>query len=325
MRIVFHGQNAGTYARGFAELLPEPHEIALLSDGLEQPGEREAFSSAEVIVGTRLYPSHPRPEAVRLYQMAATGYDGIDLSRLPAGATVCNCFGHETAIAEYVMGGLLALRTRLIEADRRLRLPDWSFRAGGPASLHGELAGSRLGLLGYGHIGKAIARRAKAFDVEIHAANRSPVEDGLVDRYWPLDRLGEFAASVDGLVISLPLTPATTGLVDAAVFARMKPDALVVNVGRGPVVEEAALYEALAERRIGGAVIDAWYVYPTQDDPTPRPARFPFHKLDNIVMTSHMSAWTWGTIRRRQETVATNVKRLAQGLPLVNVVRMAGG
>jgi len=322
MRIVFHGENAGTYAEGIADLLPDPHDIIVLSDGLGQPGEREAFANAEVIVGTGLNPNHTRPERLRFYQVAAAGYDGVDLSLLPGSVPVCNCFGHEVGIAEYVMGGLLAIRTRLVEADRRLRERDWTFQAGRPAGLHRELTGTALGIVGYGHIGKAIARRAKAFDLAVHVANRGQIgEDEFVDRYWPLDRLGEFMESVDAVVVSLPLTPTTTSLIDGALFGRMKQDAIIVNVGRGPVIDEAALYDALKTRRIAGALIDTWYVYPGRDDLAPLPSRFPFHELDNVVMTPHMSAWTWGTIRRRQETMVTNITRLGAGLPLVNVVR----
>jgi len=275
-----------------------------------------------VIIGTRLNPSHPRPECLRLYQVAAAGYDGVDFSLLPNTTQVCNCFGHETGIAEYVMGGLLAIRTRLIEADRRLRDRDWSFQAGRPAGLHRELTGTAIGIVGYGHIGKAIARRAKAFDLAVHVANRGQIgEDEFVDRYWPLDRLGGFMEAVDTVVVSLPLTATTTSLIDGALFARMKRDAIIVNVGRGPVVDEAALYDALRTGRVAGALIDTWYVYPDRDDPAPQPSRFPFHELGNVIMTPHMSAWTWGTIRRRQETMVANISRLSAGLPLLNVVR----
>jgi len=239
MRIVFHGENAGTYAEGIADLLPDPHDITVLSDGLGQPGERKAFATAEVIIGTRLNPSHPRPECLRLYQVAAAGYDGVDFSLLPNTTQVCNCFGHETGIAEYVMGGLLAIRTRLIEADRRLRDRDWSFQAGRPAGLHRELTGTAIGIVGYGHIGKAIARRAKAFDLAVHVANRGQIgEDEFVDRYWPLDRLGGFMEAVDTVVVSLPLTATTTRLIDGA------PTVLVTN----GVYDEAALKGSRLQR-----------------------------------------------------------------------------
>jgi phosphoglycerate dehydrogenase-like enzyme len=86
------------------------------------------------------------------------------------------------------------------------------------------------------------------------------------------------------------------------------------------VIDEAALYAALKDRRIGGAIIDTWYVYPTAETPNPLPGRLPFHELDNVVMTPHMSGWTLGTVRRRQQSMADNINRIASGLPPDNVV-----
>jgi phosphoglycerate dehydrogenase-like enzyme len=163
--------------------------------------------------------------------------------------------------------------------------------------------------------------------MEIVTANRSPVEGdgGIVDRYVPLDDLGALYDRADFLVCALPLTEDTRSLVDAAAFARMRPTAFVINVGRGPVIDEAALYHALRERRIAGACIDTWYVYPRADDPNPQPSRLPFRELDNVTMTPHMSGWTFGTRRRRQRAMALNLDRLAAGEPLLNVVRPARG
>ena len=103
----------------------------------------------------------------------------------------------------------------------------------------------------------------------------------------------------------------------------MKPDGLLINVGRGPVIDEQALYEALKSKQIGGAVIDTWYVYPTAQRAHPYPGTYPFHELDNIIMTPHMSGWTHGTIRRRQEVMAENIRRIREGKPLRNSVLQA--
>ena len=123
------------------------------------------------------------------------------------------------------------------------------------------------------------------------------------------------------VVVSLPLSASTHGLVNASALAAMRPDAVLVNVGRGPVVDEKALFDALRMRRIGGAVIDTWYHYPTPSQPECAPSAFDFASLDNVLMTPHMSGWTAGTVRRRQETLADNITRLSTGLPLVNVLR----
>ena len=317
--IVFHGDNALTFRPGFEALLEQPIEILTVSQSLGGEGEAEALARAGVVIGTAYTAAMPRLSAA-LYQLPSAGYDAVDLAALPPGCAVCNVFGHEQAIAEYVLHALLSHHVPLAQADRQLRRGDWHHWAGKPSGLRSELGAQSLGIVGHGHIGREIARRAQAFGMEIHVANRSPVaEAGYAGRYG-LDALAEMAGKVDHLVVTLPLTEATRGLVGAAVLAAMRPDAWIMNVGRGPVIDEDALFEALSSRRIGGAVLDTWYVYPSEADPAPMPATRPFHTLDNVVMTPHMSGWTHGTIARRQRQMAENVNRLASGRALCNTV-----
>jgi phosphoglycerate dehydrogenase-like enzyme len=321
MKIVFHGENARSFRTGIEAHLTGGHEILELSDALESEAERQHFRTAEVIVGIRLTPSMPRPERLRLYQAPAAGVDQIDRSALPPGCALCNAFGHEDAIAEYVMTALLLRHAPLPDADARLRRGDWRYWAGRLTGLRTELGGSAVGLLGYGHIGKAIAARAKAFGMRVTVANRTPVAIGPnVDESYGLEDLGAFMGSADAIVVSLPHTPATTGLVGAPELAAMRPDAVILNVGRGPVIAEQALFDALRNGSIGGAVIDTWYRYPDASDDGPMPGNLPFETLPNIVMTPHMSGWTEGTIRRRMQTIAENIGRLAGGNALVNLV-----
>jgi phosphoglycerate dehydrogenase-like enzyme len=324
MRIVFHGENPASFSAGFADLVGPGHQVAVLPDALGDE-DRKVFATADVLVTVRFDGSLPRPERLRLLQVPGAGYDGIAFAALPAGVVVCNCFGHEPAIAEYVLGALLMRRIPFTDADRELRQGRWTYRARTRDSVHGELAGSTIGLLGFGHIGQALAMRARAFAMKVHVANRTPVgSSSLVDRYFGLDELPGFWASADSFVVTLPLSPETRGLVGAEAFAAMRPDAVVINVGRGPVVDEAALYQALADRRIGGAIIDTWYDYPTAKTPEIHPSTLPFHELPNVLMTPHMSGWTEGTIRRRQAAMAENVARLAGGRPLLNPVTGPG-
>ncbi len=320
MKIVFHGSNSHAFRPGIERFLADEHAIVELDDALAADDARTRYAEAEVIVGIRLTRDMPVGPALRLYQLPATGHDGIDQSCLPASVPLCNCFGHEDAIAEYVMAALLSRHVPLAEADRDLRAGRWTFWAGGPAGLRSELGGTAIGILGFGHIGKAIAARAKAFSMRVTAANRSAIPSTLVDEAFGLDRLGDFMASADVIVSTLPLTEATRGLVDAVAIARMRPDAVLVNVGRGPVIDEQALFDALTERRIGGAVIDTWYNYPATFGETARPSGLPFEILDNVVMTPHMSGWTRGTIERRQRTMAENINRLVKGHELLNKV-----
>ncbi|MEZ5850205.1 MAG: 2-hydroxyacid dehydrogenase [Hyphomicrobiaceae bacterium] len=319
MKIVFHGRNAQAFLPGFAEMVGPGHDIVAVSDATGSAAEVDAFETADVLIGIALGATHPRPAALKLYHAPAAGVDAIDRSLLPAGTPLCCCFGHEHAIAEYVLAALLLRHVPIPSADRDLREGRWTYWAGGGGQTRSELGGRTIGLLGYGHIGREVAKRAKAFGMRVTVANRSPVAaDGVVDQAFGLDRLAAFMGSADYIVTSLPALPETLGLVDAGALAAMRPDGVIVNVGRGPVIDEAALFAALTERRIGGAIIDTWYVYPTPGTPAARPGHLPFHDLDNCILTPHMSGWTDGTIRRRQETMAENIRRLATGAPLIN-------
>jgi len=272
--IVFHGENAASFSEGFAALLDIPAEIAVLPDALDSAGDRAAYAGAEAIIGTRFHAALPRPDALRLFQVPGAGYDAVDLAALPGTAVVCNCFGHEQAIAEYVMAALLARTVPLADADARLRRGDWAYWAGAADRAHGELAGSTVGLLGFGHIGQAIAQRAKAFEMQVVIANRSAVPASpLVDRAFTLEELPAFWASADSFVVSVPLVEETRGIVGAAAFAAMRPHAVLLNVGRGATVDEHALFQALQGSAIAGAVMTPGIATPPPASPALRRRR----------------------------------------------------
>ncbi|MAU95513.1 2-hydroxyacid dehydrogenase [Jiella pacifica] len=320
MLIVFHGANAETFSIGIEDRLGAGHEVVRVSDALDGDGEREAFEKAEIIVGIALKEHHPTPRALKLYQSPAAGVDQIDVGCLPEGSTLCNAFGHETAIAEYVMAALLARHVPLVRVDAQLRQGNWEHWAGRPTGLRSELRSQTLGIVGFGHIGKAIAKAAKAFGMRVLVANRSVVEPtDVVDESFGLERLGEMAPMVDVLLATLPLTEETRGLIGADVLSALPNGAVIMNVGRGAVIEEHALYDAFASGRISG-IIDTWYRYPSVENPEPHPSELPFHELPNLLMTPHMSAWTTGTIARRQEVIVDNVRRISRGELPVNRV-----
>lgn len=326
MRIVFHGDSAGAFSEGFADLLDSAADIVALPDEFAGEADRRAYAAADVIVSFKFNRMLPRPEGLKLLHVPGAGYDAVDFAALPASAVVCNCFEHEQAIAEYVIAALLMRQVPFADADRRLRSGDWAYKAGPVANVHDELAGKTIGLLGFGHIGQAVAARAKAFEMQVHVANRSPVViSALVDRAFLLSELPGFWASADFFVVALPLTAETNGIVGAASFAAMRPTAVVINVGRGPTIDERALYDALKGGRIAGAIIDTWYIYPSTASPNSHPSLLPFHELSNLLMTPHMSGWTRGTIRRRQRVIADNIERRMSGKACLNTVRAASG
>ena len=135
-----------------------------------------------------------------------------------------------------------------------------------------------------------------------------------------LDDLHAFMGSCDALVVTLPLTENTKGMVNTDALQHMRPDAVIVNVGRGAVIDESALFNALQQRQLGGAIIDTWYQYPSSDTDKCAPSQFDFASLPNVLMTSHMSGWTEGTVQRRKQTIADNINRLSKGEPLLNVL-----
>ena len=319
LNIVFHGRNAATFHEGFAELLTEPHSISVLPDVLADDAMRTAYREADVVIGTGLDAGLPHPERLRLFQVAGAGTDLVNTQFLPAGSILCNCYGHDVPIAEYVMTAILNSRVPIRDADQRLRQRDWTYQSG--RQLHGEIAGEVVGLVGYGHIGRTIAKCASAFGMHVHVANRSkvPVSD-LVEQSFDLGAIQQFLAGVDYVVVALPHTSETEGLIGSKAFAAMRPNAYLCNVGRGPVVDEKALFDALKEGRIRGAAVDTWYVYPSATDTGPSPGVLPFETLPNLTMTPHMSGWTHGTIDRRRRAMADNVNRLARHEMLQNIV-----
>lgn len=322
MQVVFFGAGATPYAKGIEALIGPGHQLTLLSGVLETDAQRAAFSAAEVLVSAHYNTSLPPLPALKLFHCPAAGVDAIDTAALPAGVPLCRCYGHEIAIGEYVLAAMLRHTVPLNQADAALRQGAWALGVGHPEKLHAELAGRTLGLLGYGHIGRRIAALAAVLGMRIIVANRSAVPLAApLAASFSLDALGDFYAEADFVVCSLPLAEKTRGLVGPAAFAAMKPSAVLINVGRGPVIDEDALYDALVSRRIAGAVIDTWYVYPRpgQTSPVP-PGRRPFQTLDNLTLTPHMSGWTEGMVARRRQTIAANINAIAHGGALINRV-----
>ncbi|WP_083607707.1 2-hydroxyacid dehydrogenase [Thalassospira sp. TSL5-1] len=321
MKVVFHGANASTFYPGFAELLDDQHDLILLDDALTDPADQQAYENADVIIGIKFNGDMPKPAKLKLYQVPGAGYDGIATAELSEDTHLCNCFGHEIAIAEYAMAALLSRHVPLADADQRLRKGDWKYWAGGPSGVRTELGDTTIGILGYGHIGKEIARRAKGFGMTVHAANRSEINDpAVVDQCYALRDFGKMLPHVDVVVNTLPLATGTVGLIDAGAFAHMQAHAVFMNVGRGGVVDEDALYTALKNNQIAHAFIDTWYIYPNAPTAVTQPSKHPFSDLANITMTPHMSGWTHGTIERRKKAMANNINLIAQGQVPINLI-----
>jgi phosphoglycerate dehydrogenase-like enzyme len=260
---------------------------------------------------------------LRLVQVPGAGLDRIDRSALPAGTALANVHGHETGIAEYVLGAMLALTRGFARLDASLRRGIWEsqWAVGVPAPAPWpELAGKTLGILGYGRIGACLARRARAFDMTVLAIRRTTTPADPHATVRGPDALPDVLARADYLAVTLPLSAATRGLLGERELRSMKPTAVLVNVSRAEIVDEDALYRALAERWIAAAALDVWYRYPSSPGPA-SPARRPFHELPDVLMTPHVAGWTEGMLQARARLIAENIRRVLRGEPPLNAVR----
>jgi phosphoglycerate dehydrogenase-like enzyme len=184
-----------------------------------------------------------------------------------------------------------------------------------------EVSGQTLGIVGYGDIGRACARRAHAMGMKVLALRRRPElsqGDPFVDRTYSFDGLLEMLPQCDYVVAAAPLTPATRHLIGDSALGSMKKTAVVMNVGRGPVIDEAALIRALESGRIRGAALD---VFETE----PLPARSPLYKLENVLLSPHCADHTADWLEQAMRFFVDNFARYASGEPLRNVVDKKAG
>jgi phosphoglycerate dehydrogenase-like enzyme len=235
---------------------------------------------------------------------------------------VCNVDGHEQAIAEYCLMTMLALSHKLVDTVAAFRGPGvWAAGGAGGGPPHGEILGKTIGIVGYGKIGREVAKRAVGFGCTVLAVNRSPIADpGEAAEVHPLTDLDRVLPRCDVVVIAAGLGPETRNLIDARRLALMKPSAFLINIGRALILDEEALYNSLKNQQIAGAAIDVWWRYPNAADPNARPSRFAFHELPNILMTPHCSSATDGARDRRLGVIAANLDRYVRGERLSNVV-----
>lgn len=321
MKVFMIGE-AANHKDKLAAFLTTPCDIiALPRESAHSPEHDAVIGPDDTIISLRYSRKNGAAPPFRLLHVPGAGLDGIDMASLPAGCNVCNVFEHEIPIAEFVMAAMLHWEIRLDELRRSFATQTWPdvYRARVP---HGEIHGKTLGLIGFGRIGRTIAQRARAFGMRILAVDQFATDaEGLADAVLPPARLPDMLAAADFLVIACPLTEQTQGVIGAAELAAMKPTGVLINVSRAPIVDEAALFDALSRRVIGGAVLDVWYGYPTGADDRVPPARFRFEDLPNAVCTPHSSAWTTQLPERRYAFIARNIARLCAGEPLLNVVR----
>ena len=300
-------------------------DIISLPDVRDRTAVRAALADVDAFVGSA-FPADLAGAGQHLCLVHCTGAGTDQMARaaLPPGCVLCNVYEHEGPMAEYILMVMLMFATGVVAVQQALREGRWVGSGRADGVVHGELAGATLGLVGYGHIGRAAAARAKALGVRVIAAGRSPQQHPDLDEYLPIGRLDDLLAASDYVAIVCPLTDETRGLISARQLEALGPEGVLINVARAEIVNEADLYTALAERRIAGAALDVWYQYPAHPHERMHGSGYPFHDLPNVIATPHFSAWTTGLLERRFTRIAENLDRLAAGLPLQRIVYRAG-
>lgn len=284
-----------------AEVVPRPDSLA------------EALVDADAVVCHRLTREDTSGATrLRLVQSMSAGADGIDRAAVPDGATLCVVAGHERTIAEWVLMAMLALPRQVVRLDRDLRRGVWHRHGDERLNLgEPELEGKTVAVIGWGQIGREAGRLAEALGARVVPVSRSLGNLGAV---------AEVLETADFAVVAVMLTPETERLIGRRELDALGPDGYLVNVARGAIVDEDALFESLRDRRIAGAALDVWWSYPAEPGEVVLPSRHPFQDLDNVLMAPHVSGRSKATTRRRWEFIAAQLERLARGEPLRNVV-----
>jgi phosphoglycerate dehydrogenase-like enzyme len=256
----------------------------------------------------------------RLIQTMLAGVDSFEMTEIEnRGITLAGTSGANAAdVAEHVFALILAFAKDLIRSHRELR--KGMFPPYDTESMNRALYGKTLAIVGLGSIGREVARRAISFGMDIKGIRRQP--DGVtVDGYdievsGP-DAMKRVLSSADYVVLSVPLTKETKGLINTEELTSMKDTAVLANVSRGEVVVEEALHEALSKEWSAGAGIDVWYEYPPSPD---TPSKSGLHKLSNTVVTPHRAAWTREAYKKSLDAAIENLNRYVRGEELRNVI-----
>jgi phosphoglycerate dehydrogenase-like enzyme len=282
--------------------LPEPIALGLIPPEGAPP--REILDAEFLVPGSdnpgvlELLADMPRLSVI---QTLSAGVDWL-LRRVPPGVVLCDASGtRDVAVAEWVLAAILASTRGLGELRDRQREHEWRWRQSG------ELAGSKVMILGYGSIGAAVEARLANFEVDLIRVARH-ARAGV----HSVDALPSLIGLADIVVVLLPLTPATAGLLDRELLGRLRAGALLVNAARGPIVEEGALLELLQAGRVRAAL--------DVTDPEPLPAEAPLWDAPGALITPHFAGDTAAAERRAFALVGEQVRRYVRGEALANVV-----
>lgn len=309
------------------EEVGEKYEFIIPKTFKEEDILEDMAEDVEIIIGNYVTKDILDKTKAKFIQNPFAGVENFDFELLGQyDIELYNSHSNGKAVAEHALALMFSLARLIPQHDSMLREGKWNRDMKDINLFSTSLIGKTVGILGYGGIGRALGQLLENFDVKIMAMVRDKNRE-----YEELDFIGDesdldyILKESDFLVSTLPLTDKTKGLIDEEKINLMKKDAYIINVSRGPIIEEKALYNALKDEKIGGAAIDSWYNYPKDFKDITFPSKnYDFHKLNNIVMSPHRAAMVKGELSNAIDVVK-NLKLYAEGKELKNRVNIKEG
>jgi phosphoglycerate dehydrogenase-like enzyme len=323
MKVLVVRSYLANWIKNQKNLLPENIELIIPEKGTEEELIKLA-RDVEIIICTRLSKAVVKnANKLKLIQKTGAGVDALPFEVINEKIFVANTSGaNPVPLAEGTIGLLLALAKRVVQ--RNNAFPE-IYRGRGT-----ELRGKKAGIIGLGHIGIEIAKRLQAFEMKILAIKRRKSVE--LQEKMQLEFLGSpedldfLLTESDFIIVIVPLTPATRGMIGKREIGLMKPSAYIINVARAAIIDEEPLYHALKENKIAGAALDVWWI-PHWWDPTwkpelNKPSKYPFWELPNVIATPHNIGYA--DLTKNSENpiriIAENIRNIAEGRPPINLV-----
>lgn len=295
MKVVFQKQGLidNDYKNYFINNLPNDIDV-IFADSSNPDDICDIISDADVFVGfsiTKKFIS--AANNLKLIQIPWTGINRFPKEELPDkfNFLISNSHSNSLAVAEHTVALTLASSKLLIARHISMTNGNWTVRSNDDYSRW--IHGSTIGIIGYGAIGKKVGQIFKyGFNCKILGIKRtiSSQSDEICDFIGDFTNLEQILGKSDYIILCLPLTKETNNLIDEKEFSLMKPNCTIINISRGEIINEKALYENLSKNKIAGAGIDTWYNYPKKDNLYNNYQNYPFEKLDNIVMSPHVAS-----------------------------------
>ena len=303
-------------------IFPESYDEATLVNNV---------SEAEVLLGgffSEGLLSHAKN--LKFAQIPWTGVDNLDFDLLRKhNVVVCNSHSNSEVVAEHAVAMMMDAAKKLSYHDREMRGGNWNRlfpnTQNNISPFSQKISGSKIGIIGFGAIGQSIVNMLKGFSCSFHVFTRSGLiaEEfkNKVEWFQIIDFIDK-AKELDVVFVAIPLTKETQGIIDNHFFNALSAHSILINISRGQVLNPTHLYDALLNKKIGGAAIDTWYNYPSPSNPKVFPSiEFPFHELDNIILSPHRAGYIDSGFPHLDDAIE-NLNRFVKGESLKNIISL---